>query len=375
MTPPRIAFVVNALEDDAPTRMTLLQASMLKETGWAVAVWAWSRGGKNLEPLTQKGIVVEVLGGGMIGNVRRLRQKLSEFRPQVVHAALVRPIIGVDLFRRANSSAGPGIIWLYADHGTHEWHERGGVVGRVLDSAMPRILNHGERVIAVSDGATRDLISRGVEESRIEVLPHGVDTNKFRRHPDMKPQASAAIIMGSLGNLRPVKGYDILIRALALVRDKLPSFEVRIWGEGEERVALERLTAESGLQGVVKFPGKTDRPVEALQQLDVYIQPSRSESFGLAVAEAMACELPVIATRTGGLSSLVVEGETGVLASPADADDLADALLRLYDERALWKSWGQRGRERIEDDFSLTRYRERVVGFYTDLTSQRGVTR
>ena len=150
--------------------------------------------------------------------------------------------------------------------------------------------------------------------------------------------AGAPLVVGSLGRLDAVKGYDVLLRALA----ELPDVRAVVIGEGAARPELERLARELGVADRVELPGWADRPAELLPGFDVFCLPSRSEGFPLSIVEAMLAALPVVATRVGSVAELVVDGETGIVVERDDVDGLVAALDRLRDGNAAGEA--RRGR-------------------------------
>jgi glycosyltransferase involved in cell wall biosynthesis len=149
------------------------------------------------------------------------------------------------------------------------------------------------------------------------------------------------VVVGSLGRLDAMKGYDLLLRALA----RLPDLRAVVVGEGAARPELERLAAQLDVADRVALPGWAERPSAALPQFDVFCMPSRSEGFPLSIVEAMLAELPVVATRVGSVAELVADQSTGLLVERDDLDGLVAVLARLRDGE-LRSRLGAAGRKR-----------------------------
>jgi len=149
------------------------------------------------------------------------------------------------------------------------------------------------------------------------------------------------LVVGSVGRLDPMKGHDILLRAIAQVE----GVQVTILGEGEQRTALEQLAAELGVSDRLHLPGWIDEPRLHLPAFDAVVMPSRSEGFPLAIVEAMLAARPVVATPVGSIPEAVTDGETGLLIPKDDVGSLAAALRRLRDDPCLRVRLGQQGRE------------------------------
>jgi glycosyltransferase involved in cell wall biosynthesis len=174
----------------------------------------------------------------------------------------------------------------------------------------------------------------------VVVVPNAVPPPEGPGDPALR--AGAAFVVGTLARLEPEKGVDVLIRAAARVARDLPGLRVVVAGEGGQRRALERLIAETGAPVVLAG----FRPAGAvLGALDLYVQPSRAEAFGMAAVEAMAAGLPVVASAVGGLPE-VVTADTGLLVPPGDPAALAAALVRLAQNPEARAAMGRAGAAR-----------------------------
>jgi glycosyltransferase involved in cell wall biosynthesis len=168
--------------------------------------------------------------------------------------------------------------------------------------------------------------------------------------PPREPRpAGTPLVVGSLGRLDAVKGYDVLLRALA----RLDGVRAVVVGEGAGRPEIERLAGELGVADRVELPGWADAPAAALPTFDVFCLPSRSEGFPLSIVEAMLAALPVVATRVGSVPELVADGRTGLVVERDDVDGLVDALARLRDDAALRAKFGDAGRERARASYTV----------------------
>jgi glycosyltransferase involved in cell wall biosynthesis len=198
------------------------------------------------------------------------------------------------------------------------------------------------------------------ELDRIDVIPFGVDADLFCDDRNHDPRTE--VVVGAVKALRPVYAIDVLIKAFALAQRRMyerdPSvasrLRLRIVGEGAEEASLKRLAQAVALPKTVEFVGAVPhaRVPEQLNRLDIFANLSRAESFGVAVLEAAAVGLPVIATSVGGLPEVVVDGETGLVVPPDDVEAAAGAIARLACDRVLRSRLGQRGRDMVLRDYS-----------------------
>jgi glycosyltransferase involved in cell wall biosynthesis len=165
------------------------------------------------------------------------------------------------------------------------------------------------------------------------------------------------------------KGLDVLLRAVALLREDGATVRLVLAGDGPLRSELERLAAALGLHRQVQFIGHQPRPAVArlLNQCTLFVLPSRSESLGIAVVEALACGKPVVATAVDGIPDIIEDGTNGILVEPEDARALAVAIRRLLGDAALRERLGRAGRLRVKDAFQWQRMGERYVRAYEEL--------
>jgi glycosyltransferase involved in cell wall biosynthesis len=231
----------------------------------------------------------------------------------------------------------------------------------------------GERradaVIVLTPRLASLVSAAGVPDERVHVIPSGVPDGLFdaapTREPDGLPPRPRVLF---LGRLHVQKGVDVLVRAIAT----LPGVQLLLAGDGPERSALRRLAARLGVGDRVRFLGFVPRAqVPALlYAADVLALPSRYEELGTAVIEGMRAGVPVVAADTGGISSTVTDGVTGLLVPPGRPEALAAAVHRVLDDDALARRLVEAARERSRD-YSWEALADRVLGVYRDVLQAR----
>lgn len=205
--------------------------------------------------------------------------------------------------------------------------------------------------IEQSDGVTaisRYLKQRTLEEfdikKPIEVIPNFVNCDLYCRKDDPKLRAEWAPngepILMHLSNFRPVKRLTDVVEIFALVHEKIRAKLVLI-GDGPDRGAAEYIVRKKKLSKDVHFLGKQDHVYELLAQADLFLLPSDMESFGLAALEAMACEVPVVASDIGGLTEVVEHGVDGYLHEPRNVDEAAKYALDILSRSDRGREMGQ----------------------------------
>lgn len=374
----RIVYVVNAFEKDAPTAVTIALGKAMQAEGWSVMYVAWSRGGPVEKTLQSTGIRTRVLGRGLARNVASLRKILLDFTPAIVHAVLARPTIGAALTRRILPQH-LRMTWIAADHGVHEWYEKGIIRGHIMDFVMPKILTSMDAVVCVSESAAEELIRRGVRPERVRIVHNGIDTKRFHpeerlnrerflaEHFPLYTPGAACILIGSAGNLRRIKGYDDLVEALPQILALMPNARFVVWGDGPERDRLIAKADKLNVRHAINFCGYDDAMEGRLPLLDLYVQPSRTESFGMAAAEAMACGVPVLVSDAGGLKYLVEHGVSGEVFAAGDVAAFANQVVGLAEDGEKRARLGQAGRQRIEEHFSQEKLENEMRKIYREL--------
>jgi colanic acid/amylovoran biosynthesis glycosyltransferase len=216
------------------------------------------------------------------------------------------------------------------------------------------------------------LIALGCPAAKIRQLAVGLDLGQFAFHErTLTPNEATRVL--SVGRLVEIKGHEYLICAMARLRSTNPEVRCDIVGDGPLRGKLVQLITELGLQDVVKLHGALDGP--AVQQLlakaHLFVLPSVSiegdaEGQGLALQEAQACGLPVIATRHGALPEGLIDGESGFLVPERDAGALADQLQALIVARDRWPQMGRAGRKFVEASYDIHALNRKLLDIYTE---------
>ena len=222
-------------------------------------------------------------------------------------------------------------------------------------------LDRVEAVIAISRQIEQSLITGGVSMSRVRTLYSGIDFPKRQSsHDDQGIRRliglpSGAVLLGTVANLFPRKGYEVMLRALPAIVHAVPMVHYVIVGSDDHGYAdrLTRLASELTIADRVHIVGFQDPVQPFLAALDLYLHPALMEGFGIAVVEAMAMGKAVVATTAGGLPEVVAQGETGLLVPPGDVDSLAATVVSLLKDKVRREQMGRCGKARAQEHFSL----------------------
>ncbi len=233
----------------------------------------------------------------------------------------------------------------------------------------------GSRAIAISNAVaahlTRDL---RVAPVKVAVVPTGVDCARFTPMEPLQRQVLRARfgvdmqtpLVGMVARLSDVKGHRYLIAAMQGLLRRMPQARCLIIGDGPMEAELKAQAQECGLGESIVFAAVNGVPEKLLPMFDVVAVPSVQEGLGLSAMEALACGIPVVASRVGGLPEVVKDGATGFLVPPQDPAALADAMHKLLADRILASDMGGRGREWIRERFAIDRMIDGILAVYQE---------
>ncbi len=224
----------------------------------------------------------------------------------------------------------------------------------------------------------------GVTPEKISRIYNGVDTRLFQPAsareplPDTNFAPPGTMVIGTVGRMQTVKDQLTLVRAFLHLLKTTPGAREKLRlvliGDGPLRAQAAAMLAAEDAGALAWLAGSRDDVPRLLRGLDVFVLPSLAEGISNTILEAMACGLPVVATRVGGNPELVIEGETGMLVPAADPAALAGALGNYLRDPSLARRHGRAGRERVEREFSLHAMVQRYLAVYDDVLAGRRTT-
>jgi glycosyltransferase involved in cell wall biosynthesis len=237
-----------------------------------------------------------------------------------------------------------------------------------------------DRIIAVSEAVKASVIHYDhISPKKIEVIYNGIDLSQgeqrinrseVRAQLGIRPEEMA---IGVVARLEEQKGHKVLLEALSQIPELPPSLKVLIIGDGKLRSQLEQDTLKRGLSSQVIFLG-TRKPIfPILKALDLFLLPSLWEGFSMAILEAMAMGLPVIATKVGGAEEVITSGQHGLLIPPGDAPRLAEAIQDALLHRDKYLKMARMGQERVTQNFSKERHVSLLQDLYLAVLTQKAL--
>jgi glycosyltransferase involved in cell wall biosynthesis len=319
--------------------------------------------------MKESGVDVESLAGrlGIFGVVLRLVRTLRHRRVDAIEAYGFRAvtltrIVGLAVGRPAIIVGVRGLHLSEAED-AHGWKTR---LGIAIERALAWTVTCYD---ANSEGARDFLVSRGLPSEKFVVIPNGVDLDSFSQ---TRTNSEAIVKAVCVARFIPRKRHDLLLHALARIRESGVDMQCELIGYGPMRRQIEAVTRELGLDDRVIVVGSVS-PEEVCLRLagaDVFVLTSQWEGMPGSVLEAMAAGLPVVASKVNGTSEVIQDGVTGFLVPQDDADATAEALIRLARDPELRQRMGAAGRERITQHFSVARMVSEKEELYTRLAAR-----
>lgn len=236
-------------------------------------------------------------------------------------------------------------------------------IGRTPFSRFKYSSRRIARFVAVCEPAADELVRAGVDRSRIDVIPSGVDFARWEPARAGRGRAEAGPpIVTMVAHYSPIKGHEVLLRAIPLVHRVMPEVRFRVAGRDTE--SLRPKADALGLNGQVEFLGERHDVPELLAASRLYVMPSLQEGIGTSLIEAQAGLVPTVASRVGGLPYVADEGRAGRLVTPGDPKELAEGIVAALLEKAESERLAKAGYERAERLFSVDAVVARLEKLY-----------
>lgn len=254
--------------------------------------------------------------------------------------------------------------------------------GRVPPKAGPlkRLINRffaqalSDKVIAVSEGVAADLQDAGIPAGLIATVQNGIDLTRFTSSSRTFCE-NDELIIGTASRLHPQKGMEVLIEAAKIVAESDARARFVIAGTGPLEESVREKIESLGLESRIILTGFVEDIPAFLSGLDIYVLSSHYEGLPLAVLEAMAAGLPIVATAVGGVPEAVVNQVTGILVTPGRPEELARAILQVASDRDLATRMGEESRARVEKCFNAETMAQRTVAAYDEVLGRKETQR
>lgn len=367
----KIVHLVSAGVIGGAEKIALQLATFQHESGSNVELWFLFRGGPIMEEAERLGLKTRLCGlrnGRDLAGALVLKRHLITHHPDIIHVHTFSIGFLVGLTQRKYA------VVLQHEHGcifsSDSWRKK------LNNMILRRVVGLADAYIAVSE-ATRGVLmdTLSIKTNAIHTIPNGVDISLFKQDRDCRrirkeldiPENS--LVVGTVGRLVREKGMDRFVRAAALIRQQLADVRFVIVGDGPCRGELTSLIADLGMVESVSLLGMRNDIPELLSAFDLFALTSNRESFGIALVEAMAGGVPVLAFGVDGIPEIIDE-QCGVLLGPGDVEGLAAAALALLRDTGKRSAMAVACRRRAEDFSIRTTFRQ-VSRLYTELIAAR----
>ena len=367
---PTIVHVLTTVQHGGAERVVLELARRQRDLGANASVICLQQLGELTPVFEAAGLPVSLVPGSGRPGALRMAWRLGGLlrtttpTPTVVHTHNAAPQIAAGLGQYLRRWRRSGAVLVHTEHGR-------------LASIRPALLRwrrvaiaEFDAVVAVSADAQAQLLQYGIQSATgVSVILNGVDLTRFVVHSGVRSPGAQVVHVGRLDR---VKGQDVLLSAMPTVRTLVPAVRLSIVGYGPMRSDLEAQARALGVADIVEFVGAVVDVRPLLQSADVFVLPSRSEGISLALLEAMATGLAVVATDVGGNREVLRSGNIGQLVPTERPDELAAAIVELLLTPQLARAHGNAARAEIEAHFASDQTTAAYMKVYQQAHAAKG---
>jgi glycosyltransferase involved in cell wall biosynthesis len=303
--------------------------------------------------------------------------KPAKYQLDVIHAHLSVKIDGLAALLHAKREKIPLIVTHHADTNVYSgFIHKTRIVYLFSSYVIKKSFSYADIIISPSKYYIDESRFLGKHRDKTVVIPNGINVDEFDisySREECKEKLSLLLddkIVLFLSALSSQKGPDVLLKAMPKILKKVPNAKLVFVGGGKMRNDLEALSKRRDIEKHVKFVGFVEESLKPLyyKAADVFCLPSTTshESFGIVNLEAMACSVPIVASKIGGVPDVVKDGENGLLVPPKDSEVLADAIIYLLENEDVRERMGKSGREKVKD-YSWERIAEETEKVYKEV--------
>ncbi len=355
----RIVIVLSALDMSGPAFAALNLIPSILSNGKSIMVVGLESGEReNL--FKELGCEVKIfpkLGIPLLG--RKAMEEIKRFQPDIIHAQSLNTVKKI---HSTVSQIGCPLVVTVNKIGISETED----ISTLKDS----------NIIALSDAIKERLINRdGFSQDQVCVIPNGIDLRDFPfdhefEGTDNSSAASSLPVIGTYGTLLESKGQRDFLHAISKLKEKGIDAEFLIMGHGPDKPKLREMAEELGIANRLTFSASTITDSKNISSIDIFVEPTRQEGFGMSVLQAMASGVPVVACGVGGIYSLIEDGENGLLIPSGNIDAMCEAICKLLNDKELKYKLIRNARNRVEQEFSSKKVSSVLLEYYEEILNQ-----
>jgi len=306
--------------------------------------------------------------------LKKLYSAIKKVKPDIVHTHSSKAGI---LGRIAAALCNVPII-IHSPHGHVFYGYFGSFQNRLIVFIERVVALLTDRIINLTESGKRDHIELGISSPKKFVVIHcGIELEPFLKVNIERKEKLRHLgipydktVVGTVSRLEPIKGQEYFIQACKLISLKRPDVIFVIVGGGSLENKLKKMAVDLDIDDRVYFLGHRKDVPELMKLFEIFVLPSLNEGLGRVLVEAMTVGLPIIATKVGGISDVVLDGKTGLLVPPRDSHNLAESILKLLENKDLVQKMGEKGKARA-NIFDINKMVEKIEALYQLLNSEK----
>ncbi len=373
----KVLLILRGFEADGPGRLVLSLMKAWNPDELEVSIFALEKKGPLKEAFKDEvarlnGEVRCVKHDNFAAILGKIRTDIPKWVQSfdVIHAHLLRSDF---LGRRLASLC--KLPYLVTEHGLHAWSEKGKYLKPLVKRWYRTSLPENSKIVAISELCRGELLQEGIDASQIEVVENGIDMSLFSGLGETPPCTNDTLKILVAGSLIARKRPELALRAFMYLRKVKPGSQLVYAGDGPLKETLENLTSQMNLEDSVQFAGQVDQMPDLMRQSDLLLHVAEKEPFGLVLAEALSCGLPVVAAAEAGSGDLLPAYPRSLLVEGSNPQVWARSILDLHSH---WEKNNQNSELSIpQREFSKQRYDIHICAkkyrdLYKDLTGQSG---
>lgn len=370
----RVLHIMSTVTGGGVERRRLSLAKAFKETGFQMKLVGTFKNGNIAEQIEENGVEIieigEFNGPFHWEKHKKIQKIIDDFKPHIIHGAVYE---GVTMAAINGFIKKVPIILLEETSDPQNRSSKANLLLKLFSlvadkfiAIAPNVADYLTNIAKVSSEKVIT-INNGVE------IPRHVSDSEVQNLKDQYAIKDSDFVIGTVGRLfNDHKKITDIIEAIALLKD-LDHIKLMIVGDGKDEELIRQKVIDLELQNKVIFAGYQFDTAPFYKIMNVFCIASQREGFGLVAAEAMLHQLPVIATRVGGLQNVVADGKTGILIQPNQPQKIADSIIELHESKELVQRFAKNGYQRAMENYTEERYVKDVRTLYSDLLSKKKI--